>query len=49
MTPPTPLTLPTLTDALKPTLVTKQFSSENILAALVGGVVCHADSGGVLC
>ncbi|KIM79132.1 hypothetical protein PILCRDRAFT_823711 [Piloderma croceum F 1598] len=32
---PTPLTLPTLTDALKPTLATKQFGSENILAALV--------------
>jgi T-complex protein 1 subunit theta len=32
---PTPLTLPTLTDALKPALAAKQFGSENILAALV--------------
>jgi T-complex protein 1 subunit theta len=35
MTLPTPLTLPTLTDALKPALATEQFGSESILAALV--------------
>ena len=35
MTLPVPLTLPTLTDALKPVLATKQFGSEHILAALV--------------
>jgi T-complex protein 1 subunit theta len=35
MTLPTPLTLPTLTDTLKPILTTRQFSSENILAVLI--------------
>jgi T-complex protein 1 subunit theta len=35
MTLPIPITLPTLTDALKPVLATKQFGSEHILAALV--------------
>jgi T-complex protein 1 subunit theta len=35
MTLPTPLTLPTLIDALKPVLASKQFGSEHILAALV--------------
>jgi hypothetical protein len=35
MTLPTPLTLLTLTRALKPALASKQFGSEHILAALV--------------